>query len=140
MSHNNLQTPAEKYKDGPYAYLFEDDLKQVAISVAPVVVEEEDEDEDNKVTILPAKVEEGGMAEALIAEGMTPKWKAKQLKEISQAITYTRMWDMVEDWGARTSAMKMIMKAAGDFQEKDDNATQKLLERIFQKALQKSSH
>lgn len=53
MSHNNSQIPAEKYKDGPYAYLFEDDLKQVAISVAPVVVmEEEDEDEDMSVAVI----------------------------------------------------------------------------------------
>jgi len=70
---------------------------------------------------------------------MTPRWKSRRLKENALATTYTRLGDIVEDWTARNAAMKMILKTAGDFKDKEDNSSKLLLEKIFRTALQNSS-
>jgi len=63
MSHNNSTTPAEQYKSSPYAYLFEEDTKEVA-ETAVLVVSEETE----TTVVLHDEDASGGMAEALLAE------------------------------------------------------------------------
>ena len=145
MSQEKLQTPAERYKNSPYAYLFEDDTKTfeepsksvMCIDEWDICENEQDDDEDDIAIV--EEDETDGLSGAMLALWMDAQWKAKRLKEIQKAMTYTRSWDMVEDWGARVAGMRLVLKAAGDLQDKQENASHKLLQRIFQRALQNSS-
>jgi len=144
--HLPTPNPADQYKESPYAYLFEDDSKQCAPSqeilpaVKPAMVDrlEEETVTERALTIGQSTVEED-FNQALNDEGMDTRWEVRKLKSISEAMTYTRLWDMVEDYPSQLWAMKLIMKARWHLNEKIDNSGVQLIERIFRKSLQTSS-